>query len=138
MLALTCWYTVSTRNQAFEQQLEPWRTLELRKLPPFQSFSLVTKSILNGSALYPNRVNRVAEKRNITNPHRLDIKAVTFTYSVANFEVSVALNVDVDELLIGIIAQVKDAFLSNENNEGSQIIHPNVSPFIFPLYSLCL
>lgn len=138
MLALTCWYTVSTRNQAFEQQLELWRTLELRKLPPFQSFSLVTKSILNGSALYPNRVNRVAEKRNITNPHRLDIKAVTFTYSVANFEVSVALNVDVDELLIGIIAQVKDAFLSNENNEGSQIIHPNVSSFIFPLYSLCL
>lgn len=56
-----------------------------------------------------------------------DIKAVTFTYSVANFEVSVALNVDVDELLIGIIAQVKDAFLSNENNEGSQIVHPNLT-----------
>jgi hypothetical protein len=31
---------------------------------------------------------------------------------VPAFEVSVALNVDVDELLVGIIAQLKDAFIS--------------------------
>ncbi|KAI6216699.1 hypothetical protein M3Y95_01265400 [Aphelenchoides besseyi] len=39
-----------------------------------------------------------------------DVKNVGSTYGVAHFEISVALNHDVDDLLIGIVAEIKESF----------------------------
>ncbi|CAD5208835.1 unnamed protein product [Bursaphelenchus xylophilus] len=38
-----------------------------------------------------------------------EVRGVAMTYSVANFEISVALNHDVDDLLVGIVAEIKEA-----------------------------
>lgn len=37
------------------------------------------------------------------------MKIVSQTYSVVNFEISVALNHNVDDLLVGIVAEIKDS-----------------------------
>uniref|UniRef100_A0A915N060 Small monomeric GTPase n=1 Tax=Meloidogyne javanica TaxID=6303 RepID=A0A915N060_MELJA len=50
-----------------------------------------------------------------------DVKNAMYTFDVAHFEISVALNHDVDDLLVGIVAQIKDSFKMNilTENENS-------------------
>lgn len=40
----------------------------------------------------------------------LEVKSVTSILGVSHFEISVALNHDVDDLLIGIIAEIKESY----------------------------
>uniref|UniRef100_A0A914NK72 Uncharacterized protein n=1 Tax=Meloidogyne incognita TaxID=6306 RepID=A0A914NK72_MELIC len=51
-----------------------------------------------------------------------DVKNAMYTFDVAHFEISVALNHDVDDLLVGIVAQIKDSFKMNilTENENSK------------------
>lgn len=49
------------------------------------------------------------------------MKNITSTFGVAHFEISVALNHDVDDLLIGIVAEIKESYKTeseaDENNK---------------------
>uniref|UniRef100_A0A914GWJ9 Uncharacterized protein n=1 Tax=Globodera rostochiensis TaxID=31243 RepID=A0A914GWJ9_GLORO len=52
-----------------------------------------------------------------------EVKNVVLTHDVPHFQVSVALNHDVDDLLVGIVAQIKEAFqMSITTTKGGQNI----------------
>uniref|UniRef100_A0A1I8BYZ8 IMS_C domain-containing protein n=1 Tax=Meloidogyne hapla TaxID=6305 RepID=A0A1I8BYZ8_MELHA len=48
-----------------------------------------------------------------------------YTFDVAHFEISVALNHDVDDLLVGIVAQIKDSFQMNISTEIDNSLKKN-------------
>lgn len=66
-----------------------------------------------------------------------DVKNIAHQYSVAHFEISVALNHDVDELLVGIIAEIKNAFSSSPLRSEQENSPTTVSTVYF-LKSLLL
>ncbi|KAI1712776.1 ras family domain-containing protein [Ditylenchus destructor] len=48
------------------------------------------------------------ERKRAVSSH--EVKCVALTYDIAHFEISVALNHDVDDLLVGIVAEIKESF----------------------------
>ncbi|KAI3414004.1 hypothetical protein GPALN_011470 [Globodera pallida] len=51
-----------------------------------------------------------------------EVKNVVLTHDVPHFQVSVALNHDIDDLLVGIVAQIKEAFQMSISTNGGQNI----------------
>uniref|UniRef100_A0A914DT79 Uncharacterized protein n=1 Tax=Acrobeloides nanus TaxID=290746 RepID=A0A914DT79_9BILA len=50
-----------------------------------------------------------------------EVKNVALTYGgIANFEISVALNHDVDDLLVGIVAEIKESFKTEKLNDENR------------------
>ncbi|KAL3095166.1 hypothetical protein niasHT_025459 [Heterodera trifolii] len=47
-----------------------------------------------------------------------EVKSVMLTFDVPHFQISVALNHDVDDLLVGIVAQIKEAFRMTITSNG--------------------
>uniref|UniRef100_A0A915DKH8 Uncharacterized protein n=1 Tax=Ditylenchus dipsaci TaxID=166011 RepID=A0A915DKH8_9BILA len=53
------------------------------------------------------------ERRRAVSNH--EVKCVAVTYDIAHFEISVALNHDVDDLLVGIVAEIKESFAAEND-----------------------
>jgi GTPase SAR1 family protein len=53
-----------------------------------------------------NKIDLERKRTVMTN----EVKNVASTFGVAHFEISVALNHDVDDLLIGIVAEIKESY----------------------------
>lgn len=61
-----------------------------------------------------------------------EVRAISHQYGVAHFEISVALNHDVDELLVGIVAEIKNAFSSSPLRSDQENSPTTVKNKIFP------
>ncbi|CAJ0944346.1 unnamed protein product, partial [Mesorhabditis belari] len=58
---------------------------------------------------------------------RQDVKEVAARFCCEQFEISVALNHDVDDLLVGLLAEIKDAFVTKDEQRRSVPISPRVA-----------
>lgn len=56
------------------------------------------------------------ERRRAVAAH--EVKCLALTYDISHFEISVALNHDVDDLLVGIVAEIKESLVKEKENNG--------------------
>ncbi|KAL7077424.1 hypothetical protein ACQ4LE_002924 [Meloidogyne hapla] len=82
--------------------------IALKAIEQLRSFGCSLPIILVGNKADLERKRAVMEN---------DVKNAMYTFDVAHFEISVALNHDVDDLLVGIVAQIKDSFQMNISTE---------------------